>query len=283
LPVLAALAAALGFGLSDFVAGVLSRRASVFLVAAVGQTTSAALTWIATPLAGGAPSGGALLWGAISGIGATSGAMFLYRGLARGRMSVVGPVSAVITAAGSAAAGIVLGDRPTTVQLAGMALACTAVALVSLVDDGRSIHDSRELRRSLFNAFAAGLGFILFFVALNRAGNNAGLLPVAMSQSGGLVLALGGAVVALGTRHASLVELRRLLPIGSIVGLLGGGATAAYFVATHIGLLSVSAVITSLYPAATIVPAVVLLHERVRRRQAIGLVLAAVSVALLAV
>jgi len=282
LSALLALVAAVAFGLSDFAAGLLSRRASVFVVTVIGQSTSTVLTWIATLAVGGAAPGASLAWGAVAGIGSVGGSLFLYRGLARGRMSVVGPVSALVTALGSATAGIVMGDRPSVAALVGIAVACAAVTLVSTSDDSATGEPAAEMRRSLVDAVAAGLGFVLFFIALHRAGTNAGLWPVAMSQSTGLVLALCFAAGFVVTGRLHPREARRVFPAAMSVGVLGGGATIAYFAATHSGLLSVTAVITSLYPAATVVPAMLVLHEQTRPSQTVGLVLAALAVALLA-
>ena len=281
--VLLALAAATGFGLSDFTAGVLSRRVSVFLVTLIGQSASLLLTWAVTPLAGGSITGVALAWGCVAGVASVGGGMFLYRGLARGRMSVVGPVSAVVTAAGSAVAGVALGDRPGVVAILGMIAACAAVGLVSATDALGPALAPGEVRRSLVNAVAAGCGFILFFVALHQAGSGAGLWPVALAQSAGLILVVCSVLAVAASGRVRITDLRRVFPHAILVGLLGGGATLAYFFAVHLGLLSVTAVIASLYPAATVVPAMLLLHERLRAVQTAGLALAAVSLVLLSV
>src|SRR5260370_9579581 len=102
--VLLALIAALAYGVSDFVAGLMSRAASVFVVTLTAQVASALVVSAAIPFAGGGVDGPTLAWASVAGFGGAGGAMFLYRGLARGNMSIVGPVDAVGAPAGSPAA-----------------------------------------------------------------------------------------------------------------------------------------------------------------------------------
>ena len=138
-----------------------------------------------------------------------------------------------------------------------------------------------EAWRALLDAAAAGVGFAVLFVGLNRAGGGAGLWPVAASTFVAMVLALIGVLVAVLHKHEKPGSARRI-SLGSVaVGTLGGGATVAFFVATQHGLLTVTAVITSLYPVTTVLLALGFLRERLRRVQTLGAVLAAVAVALL--
>ena len=159
-------------------------------------------------------------------------------------------------------------------------MACIAVALVALTGAPARMRPG-EAGRALLNATAAGLGFAILFVGLNRAQARAGLWPVAAASVTALLLPLVGLGVALIRRHERLGSIRRVLFGGVVTGILGGGATVAYFVATHQGLLTVTAVITSLYPTATVLLALGVLHERLRRVQVAGIVLIAVAVALM--
>jgi len=281
LSVALALLSAVAYGVSDFLAGVAARRVNAVVVTLLAQAAAAAVSWIALPFTGKGVNADALLWGPVAGVGAWTGTVFLYRGLARGRMSIVGPLSAVFTAAGSAIAGIALGDRPTVVEVAGVVVACAAVALVSVDMERDAGRDARRPAGVLDGALAGG-GFTLLFVALNRAGSDAGLWPVVMSQSTGLVLAVVFVAVLVVLHRVRGGGRGRWWRSAVIAGVLGGGATFAYFYATHLGLLTIAAVLTALYPAATVVLAVVVLRERLRRLQVVGLGLAAVSVALLA-
>jgi drug/metabolite transporter (DMT)-like permease len=278
--VLLALIAAIAYGVSDFLAGLMARRASVFMVTLVSEAAATIVVCAALPFSGGVITASSLLWGGISGLGGGGGAMFLYRGLARGSMSIVGPVSAVVTAAGSATVGVALGERPGPVTVAGIVLACIAVAMVSMSEPSERVSRG-EAWRALINATAAGIGFAVLFVGLNRAGGRAGLWPVAAATLMATLLALIAVVIAVLRSHVQLGSVRRIASGGVAVGVLGGGATVAYFVATHRGLLTVTAVITSLYPATTVLLALAVLRERMRRVQTLGAGLAAVAVALL--
>ncbi len=278
--VLFALIAAVAYGISDFAAGVMARKASVFTVTLISEAAATIVVCVALPFTGGTVDGASLLWGALAGLGGSGGAMFLYRGLARGSMSIIGPVSAVVTATGSAVVGVATGDRPGLVAGGGVVLACVAVGLVSRSEPSAAVPPSQAWR-ALLNATAAGLGFVVLFVGLNHAGASAGLWPVAMATAVGFLFATVTAGIALLRRHERLGSLRRVL-VGSVVaGVLGGGATVAFSVSTHRGLLTVTAVITSLYPAATVLLALGLLRERLRRVQALGVGLAVAAVALL--
>lgn len=275
-----ALVAAAAYGTSDFLAGLMSRRASVFMVTAVAQGADMLVVGVALAFTGGIADGASLLWGGVAGLGSAGGALFLYRGLARGSMSIVGPVSAVVTAAASALAGVGFGDRPGPVTTGGVVVACVAVSLVALTGPTRV--PAREAWRALLNATAAGIGFAILFVGLNRASADAGLWPVAAATVSALLLALVGLGIALLRGHERVASIRGVLPGGAATGVLGGGATVAYFVSTHQGLLTVTAVITSLYPAATVLLALGFLHERLHRVQVAGIALIAVAVALMA-
>jgi drug/metabolite transporter (DMT)-like permease len=287
--VLLGLGAALAYGLGDFLAGLLSRRVHYALVAVVGHVVACALTALMVVVtAPTRPSSQALLWGAASGVGSALGTLVLYRGLGRGRMGVVAPLSALGAAVLPVIIGVALGDRPSGLAWTGVALALPAIWLVSTT--GSSIQDPAEevpvgppvLATGVVDGLLAGVAFALLFVALNLAGDGSGLWPVAVGQACALVLL---ALFSVGSFRK--LDSRRLAPrqVGGAVsvGVLGAAAAVLYFVSTQIGLLSIVAVLTSLYPAATVLLAAVVLHETVSRRQGAGLLLAAAAVALIVV
>jgi drug/metabolite transporter (DMT)-like permease len=139
---------------------------------------------------------------------------------------------------------------------------------------------SRLASAGVFDGLFAGVAFALLFVGLKLAGNGAGLWPVVAGQASALVLL---AAVLVGTlRKLEDRSLRsRDVAGAAAVGALGAFGAVLYFVSTQAGLLSIVAVLTSLYPAATVLLAAGLLHEAVSRRQAIGLLLAASSIVLI--
>ena len=129
--VLLALAAALAYGLSDFIGGLASRRTSawaVAFVAAVGSLAGAVALAVAVP---GAATGTDLAWGALAGVGSGTGGAFLYRGFAAGRMGVVAPVSGVGAALVPVAVGLLGGERPGALVWFGILAALPGIWLVA--------------------------------------------------------------------------------------------------------------------------------------------------------
>lgn len=268
-----ALAAAVAYGLSDFLGGLVGRRTSpwpVAVLAAVGGLVGAVGLALALP---GAPTTVDLLWGAAAGIGSGAGSAFLYRGLATGRMAVVAPLSAVGAAVLPVAVGLVLGERPGGLVWIGMALALPGIWLVArMPDTPGSAPDSS----GVVDGILAGLGFGLLFVAMGQVPDGAGYWPVAAAQAVALVVVV---VMALALRQ-SWVPTAAVEAWGLVAGLLATAAVLAFLLATQTGLLTVAAVLTSLYPAVTVLLAAMVLREPIFRAQALGLALCALAVGL---
>lgn len=271
---LLSLCSAIAYGLSDFVGGVLSRRASVWAVAATSQATAAvlALGLIATNV--GEPRSGDLLWGVLAGIGSGAGNVFIYRGLAGGRMAVVAPLSAIAAAGVPVLVGLFGGERPGALPVVGVLTALPAIWLVS--NGGSGLRDAS--RADVVNGLLAGLGFGAQFSALGQVREQAGLTPLAVSQVVSVVAIVMGAVVLSG----SWLPRDRFSRLGAVAGLLAGIATVCFQLAVRYGLLSLAAVVTSLYPAVTVLLAALILRERIGRAQGVGLALALMAIALIA-
>lgn len=276
------LSAAIGYGVGDFIGGMLSRRIHFAVVSVASGAAALLVTGSILLVAAPAdPDTTAVLWGAIAGVGMGLGSLALFRGLGRGRMGVVAPISAVTAAAIPVVVGVILGDRPAAIAWVGVALALPAIWLVSSHDaDPGEPGGGPGLAASVGDGLLAGTGFALLFIGLGLAGDGSGLWPVLASEVAALVV-MAVAVVPL----LPAIEQRRLTSLdlagAATVGLLGAASSVAYFFATHAGLLSIVVVLTSLYPAVTVVLAVLITHEPVGRRQAIGLGLACVSIALI--
>lgn len=277
--VLLALAAALAYGASDFIGGRASTRAHFALVTTVGAGAALVLAAAAAPLIGGELTARPLAWGVASGLGSALGTLFLYRGLARARVAVVAPTSGVLAAALPAVLAVVLGERPAPVAVVGLALALPAVWLVS-GGGGSRIDDGRP--SGLIDGVVAGVGFGTLFLALDQAGDSAGLWPLAAGQATSLALV---AVIALRLRHSApgwdSGTGQTWWPLAVATGVLGSTATLLFYFATTTGLLTIAAVLTSLYPAGTILLARLILDERISRMQGLGLALAGCAVVLI--
>jgi drug/metabolite transporter (DMT)-like permease len=272
--ILLALAAAVLYGSSDFGGGLASRRLGSLRVAVVGSAAATVLAWATLILVGGpGPSLRAVAWGLASGLAGGAGTLVLYRGLARGQMSVVGPLSAVGAAVVPVAAGVALGERPSLLSVAGVLVALPAIVLVAASGSVRG-----KLGAGLLDGLAAGLAFGILFIGLAQAGRNAGLWPVASEQTGALLITLA---LAVKTREPLRIPLRAAgLPV--LVGASGMAATLAYFYATHFSMLAIAAVLVSLYPGITVLFARTLLHERFTPAQRAGLGLCALAIAAIA-
>jgi len=286
LAIILALASAIGYGSSDFAAGLASRTASVIQVTLLASTAAAVVAFAALPFgAGHRPSGASLAWGAAAGAGGTLGALALYLGFRYAAFSVAGPLSAVGTAGFSVLAGLLLGERPSTLALIGIVLALPAIVSVSASVAGEEApqEGAEGARGRPLAGVAAGLiagaCFALLLVGLDRASaGGGGLWPVAAAQVA--ELAVAGAAAAL-TRNLRLPGGRpRWLAV--ITGVTAAAGTILYFFASHDGFLVITAVLTSLYPASTIVLARVILGERLTRLRLTGLALAGACVALIA-
>jgi drug/metabolite transporter (DMT)-like permease len=267
------LVSALAYGSSDFLGGIFARRAPAWQIAVVGQTTSGALALIAALVIGGSPGTSDLVFGALAGLGGGAGAAFLYRGLASARMSVVAPLSGVGTALIPVAVGLATGDRPSSLTIVGLVLAFPAIALISRVADDSAAH-----RSGVLDGVLAGIGFGLLFTCLGQVGDEGGLYPLAMSQATSVLSIVVTAVVL----RQSWIPRERAAWNAALMGPLGAVAQGAFFYATQHGLLSVVSVISSLYPAGTVLLAAVVLRERVQRWQGVGLLAAALAVTMVA-
>lgn len=267
------LVSALAYGVSDFLGGIFSKRISPWQVAVVGQTSSGVLSLVAALVVSGSPTGHDLAFGALAGLGGGFGAAFLYRGLSTARMGVVAPLSAIGTALIPVVVGVVTGDRPSTTVVIGIVLAFPAIGLISRVVDADPGH-----RGGVVDGTLAGLGFGLLFVFLGQIGDDAGLMPLAVSQLTSIVSVVVTATVL---RQAWMPRSRAAWS-AVVMGPLGATAQGAFLYASQHGLLSVVSVISSLYPASTVVLAAVVLREKILPWQAVGLITAAAAVALVA-
>ncbi len=275
--VLLSLLSALSYGVSDFLGGLFSKRSGPWQTAVVGQTSSTVCTVAVALFIAGDPVGSDWVWGVVGGAGSGVGAAFLYRGLAGGRMSVVAPLSAVVCALLPVAVGLVTGDRPSALALAGIVVAVPAIALVSRVVEEDAASQAAH-RGGVVDGVVAGLGFGVRVVALGQVRDDAGLWPLAVAQG-----AAAGVVVLLAVAlREAWVPRDRLAWRAVVMGPLGATATTAFLLATREGLLSVVSVISSLYPATTVLLATLVLKERIQAWQGVGLALAASAVTLVA-
>jgi drug/metabolite transporter (DMT)-like permease len=273
-----ALASAVVFGGADFVGGLVSRRAGAFAVTAFSQFAGALGLLVALPLLPGSPDAASMLWGAAAGLAGVTGLTVFFHALAIGPMSVVSPLTAVTSAALPLAAGLALGEQPSRPAVAGLVLGVVAVLLASR-PVAESVLQTARARGAVRWAIVAGAGFALFFVLLAQPSPEAGLWPLLAARTTGLGL-LG--VLALAGGRGLVPHGRRERVAAAASGVLDMTANVCYLLAVQSGLLSVTAVLASLYPVSTVVLARVVLGERLATSQRAGVALALLAVGLVA-
>jgi uncharacterized membrane protein len=280
-----ALAAAVLYGTGDFCGGVAARRASPFSVIALTMPAGALV--VLTIIAAIAMTrGGALVqfggwtsagWAAAGGVVGTAGLIAFYAGFANAPMSVVAPVSALVSTVLPVGVAIADGERPGASVIVGALICLVAIILVSAEPGAaRSAHKLLGLGYGV----AAGAAFGLFFLFLKNAGHDAVLWPVAVQRLAGTAVALGAFAIV---RPGRAATGKQLLPIALASGALDSMANVCYVFATRLGMFGLAVVITSLYPGATVLLARFVLRERMRTVQQVGLLLAAAGVILVSV
>jgi drug/metabolite transporter (DMT)-like permease len=275
-PLLLALGSGVGWGTADFLAGVSARRLPLLVVSSVSQFAGLLFIGAIVLVRGEAPKEAvALAYGLVGGVVGAIGLSALYRGLAIGRMGVVAPTAA-LSGAVPVAWGLVRGDRPTSLQLVGVALAIGGVILAARASgDGAD----RRAAAGVGLALVAALTLGTLVVLLDEAGRADPLWGVLMVRVGALAL-LSIAVVA---RRPAFAMTKGQGGRLAAVGLLDNGSNLAFALAAEAGgLLTLTAVLGSLYPVSTVLLARFVLHERLARHQAIGVASALVGVALIA-
>ncbi|HEY5821566.1 MAG TPA: DMT family transporter [Propionibacteriaceae bacterium] len=267
------------WGVGDFAGGKATQRAAALPVAWLSKVVSLPLLALYLIAMYVPPHLGSLVWGALGGCVGIIGMMLFYQALSAGAMTVVAPIAAVTSAAIPVIVGLASGERPGALRLVGVGCALAAITLVSLAPK-RPGEISVITGRLIGLAVGSGVSFALFFISLARASDSAegqaGLWPIAASQSSALVV---GAILLAVLRPGhwpKAIALRWTL----VAGPIDMTANAIYLLATKYGDLSLVAPLAALYPVTTVILALVVDHERVRTRQVVGLVLALVALLL---
>lgn len=271
------LGAALCWGLADFLGGIRTRALTLAFVLLVSQLTGFAASALVVGVAGLDPPAFSEIAPAMAaGVCQLVGIAALYLALARGTMSVISPISASGAAMIPLIVGIATGDRPASLQVAGMAAAFVGVILASRSPDSGN---GASPRQALGLAALAALGFGGFFVAMDASVESAGPFWALLAARATAATVLVAALLCLRPR---LGFDRSALPSLALIGLLDVAANASFALGSDTGLLSVVSVLASLYPVATVLLARVMLGERLVRAQAVGVVVALAGVALIA-
>jgi drug/metabolite transporter (DMT)-like permease len=269
------LLAALLYGVGDFAGGFASRRRGAVTVLLWSYPVGAVLMAALLPAFSGSYTNRALLFGVLGGASGLLGVIVMYHLMTVAPINVISPVTAVLAAIVPVAVGVAIGERPHAAAWFGIALGLAAVVLVSRTTED---HPHGRIAPGIIAlAVVSGLGFGLYFVFLDRAGDHTGLWPLLISRLASAVLIVPIAA----SRRAIHTVTGSTLGIVLIAGACDALANFFFLLAARSGLLSLASVLTSLYPAVTVLLAIGLLHEHASRVQRAGLLLAGAAIVLI--
>lgn len=269
---LLALLSSLMWGTSDFLGGHTSRRLPAATVYGLSQAAGLTVLAIAATVSGSwALDGAAWGWAVVSGLLGLGAMLAFYSALAIGPMGIVAPLAGVSTVVPVFYA-LVRGESPTTLQIAGIVVAIAGVILAC----GPELTGA-ESARPLILAGLATIGFGVMYVTMAEGSRTEPMMTV-LGMRVTVVAVLAGAAIALRSLGGAS---RRDVPPTAAIGVLDAGANLAYAIATTLGLLATTSVLASLYPVVTAVLAGIVLHERLRRVQYVGIGAAVVGVILI--
>ena len=282
-PVIVGLSSALVYGAADFLGGTASRRISPVRVTAVAAITGLVVLLVALPVVGGTWSREAVLLGALSGVTGAVAIGLLYACLAIGPMSILSPLTAVVSAIVPLTIGLAGGERLGAIGYVALVLALVAVVLVGFVPERGAV---RPRLAGVAMAVGSGIAIGAFLVIIDQTPDDSGLVPLVLNR------AVSGAILFAAAGVLALVALRRGVPdargwragltLAILCGVVDAAANTGLLLGLRLGELSVMAVLTALYPAGTIILAAVVLKERIAPVQIVGLVLAVAAGAMLA-
>ena len=275
--VLFGLAASLCWGSGDFSGGLASRRINASTVVIAGYTVgfvlllALALLW-REPF----PAPVDVLWGGLAGLAGGLGLIAFYTALASGKMGIAAPVSAVLTAMLPVLFSALTAGLPGPLRLGGFVLALLAIALIS-----RPEHAAEERPQVIGLAVLAGFAFGCFFILISRVSPGSTFWPLAVARLTSVVSLLAVMLLRQRPMQSLLSGVRKVALLVLLAGTLDAMGNVFFVLAAHSGRLDVAAVLSSLYPAATVLLAAFVLRERVTRIQTVGVLLALLAIPLI--
>lgn len=269
------LCSAIAWGAGDFSGGYASRKGHLLGVILISQLLGGViLAAMALLFSEAIPPLTHLFYGFLAGVFGNLGLIALYKGLAEGRMGIVAPLSAVLTALVPIGYSALNEGLPTITQLFGFGCFMVAVWLLSSADVGLKM----SLNEFLLS-IVAGLGFGLFFIFIDHANDQSIFWPLVGARFASVSVLLF--IILMSGKPAKPIKEQWIF-IG-ITGVLDAGGNAFFSLAAHFGRLDISAVLGSLYPAATVMLAWFFLKEKLDRKQWIGVAGAFIALVLISV
>ena len=290
LTVIVGLSSALIFGAADFLGGLSSKRIGALLATPIAAATGlVALLLVyltlgrALPVLGGEWSTDAVVLGALSGVAGAAAIGLLYACLAIGPMSILSPLTAVVSAIVPLSVGLARGERLGSVGYVALGIALVAVVLVGFVPEKGAVRPSL---RGILMAIGSGIAIGAFLIIIDATPDESGVVPLIVNRgtNAALMFAVLGVVTVVAMRRG--VErrpiVRRGIQLAIVCGVVDVVANVGLLVGVRIGELSIMSVLTAMYPAGTIILAAVVLKERIAVVQYVGLALAIAAGAMLA-
>ncbi|GAA1440906.1 DMT family transporter [Leifsonia poae] len=276
---------ALVYGSADFLGGLASRRISPLRVTAIGAVTGLAALLVALPFFGGVWSAAAIGWGVLSGVTGAIAISLLYACLAIGPMSILSPLTALISAIVPTTWGLLGGETFEPSGYVAIGIALVAVVLVGFVPEKGAVRPSL---RGILMAIGSGAMIGAFLIIIDQTPDDSGLVPLVFNRgvNGAIMFAVVGVLAFVARRRGTTSQTpgwRPGLMLAVACGLVDTAANILLLVGIRLGDLTVMSVLTALYPAGTILLAAIVLKERVAPVQRVGLALAVSAAGMLAI
>ena len=270
------------WGAADFAGGYGSRRANAFVLTAFSHLCALGLMFaIALGQHGAFPSHASIIWAVIAGASGGFSLALFYRALASGQMGLTAPVAALVGAAIPTMVDIALEGAPSRWTIGGFVLAVVAIWLITRPEPSseNSVNHAESPGRpaGVGMAALAGVGFAGFYLCIHQA-TGSPVWVAALSRTGSLTATALAVVVT----RAPLALDRPRAALGMLAGFLDITASALFIFASQHGRLDEAVLITSLYPAVTVVLARFVLKEHFSRWKVVGLLAALAAVPMIA-
>ncbi len=284
LAVIVGVASALVFGSADFLGGLASQRIAAVRATAIAAVAGLAVLLLALLVVPSQWSWSAVAFGALSGVSGAIAISLLYACLAIGPMSILSPLTAVVSAVVPLTVGLLRGERLHPIGYVALGVALVAVVLVGFVPERGAVRPSL---RGILMALGSGVFIGVFLVIIDLTPPDSGVIPLVFNRAvNAIVMFTTVGVIALLARRRGTTKdsrgWRAGLPFAIACGIIDSIANAGLLFGLRIGDLSVISVLTALYPAGTIILAAIVLRERIAPVQYIGLALALGAAGMLA-
>lgn len=284
LAIVIGLASAVAYGVADFLGGLAAKRTASVVVTAFAALVGLAVLLPIALLVPARPSFEAFLWGGLSGVTGAAAIFLLYAALAIGPMSILSPLTAVLSALVPMTWGLIGGERLAWWGYVAIGGVLVAILLVGFVPEKGAV---RPRLRGILSAIGSGLLIGAFFILVDRAPTDSGVYPIVANRTAtGAILLIVLAILLVRARARGVPPFPGLRGAWRLIvtcGIADAAANVLILTGLRAGDLTVMSVLAALYPGGTIALAAIVLRERIAPVQWVGLVLALAAAAVLAI